>query len=257
MNLDTAKRLGRAFKMGMAFAKGRNHVEAANMAMDRWITIHPFGKGRNADFARIFINDETGIIETGAGGKFNGKTLKQAFSREKEEEYNPARLPGERKEVEKVKPKHRAGFKDDAKPETQAFMDEFAKGMSKAKSNLDFEFYGQGAMQKALNKLPDGTVFVNNYEYGYYLKQDGQWYKKDYETPDGYIGMDVTEPPNFADTGMNGKLFFGIGGNLKQAEANKNWHEIVAKSTKKDLKLTKNKRKITSNPEEGYKTERT
>jgi len=305
MDHNRAYKLGRAFRLGLAFSLGKQHQQG--MAMDRWITIHPFGEGKNADYARIFINDDTGVIETGAGGRFNGKTLKEAFSKEskssesqqatktpkaiyvtypngiesmlfsiegepdkihddggnyydvkgglqtaierakaigaKVENYDPddpydpnsspwnrdrkkkaeqqARLPGQRKEVQKVKPKHRADFKDEAKPETHAFMDEFAKGMSKAKSNLDFEFYGQRAMQKALKKLPDGTVFVNNYEYGYYLKQDGQWYKKDYETPDGYSGMDVTEPPNFADTGMNGKLFFGIGGNLKQAEANK------------------------------------
>lgn len=50
------------------------------MAEDGWITIHPNGKGKNADYARIYVDDD-GIIQTGAGGKFNGKSLKDAFSK--------------------------------------------------------------------------------------------------------------------------------------------------------------------------------
>ena len=341
MDTTIAKKLGQAFRLGVAFAKGRNYT--ASIAMDRWITIHPWGKGRNADYARIFINDDTGVIESGAGGKFNGKTLKEAFSKpepepwtgspqemkykdlqeqakgfirveekplktmtkakyanefihwvkdyandikndpESQVEYeelkeaisywesrrlvgvedgfaalktiaeqvrdgdfkpggfskpnaktDPARLPGERKEVAPIKAGNKE-FKDGAQAETAAFMDAFKDGMKGAKNLMDFERYGQGALQKALDTLPDGAVFVSNYEYGYYQKKDGTWYKKDFDDPyseGGREKYDITEPPSFADMGMMGKVHFGIGGTLEQAEANKQQYDILGAKNK-------------------------
>jgi hypothetical protein len=52
MNKQHAFRLGKAFRLGLAFSVGRNHKQG--VAMDGWITIHPYGKGKNADYARIF-----------------------------------------------------------------------------------------------------------------------------------------------------------------------------------------------------------
>lgn len=85
MDHNRAYKLGRAFRLGLAFSLGKQHQQG--MAMDRWITIHPYGKGKNADYRRIFINDDTGVIESGAGGKWNGKTLKEAFSKPKTEPW--------------------------------------------------------------------------------------------------------------------------------------------------------------------------
>lgn len=79
-----------AFRIGLAFSAGRKF---SKIAMDdgKWITIHPSGKGKNADYRRILIDDQTGEIWGGLGEENNGKTLKQAFSKEqaKEESTTP------------------------------------------------------------------------------------------------------------------------------------------------------------------------
>lgn len=234
MDHNRAYKLGRAFRLGLAFSLGKQHQQG--MAMDRWITIHPFGKGKNADYARIFINDDTGVIETGAGGRFNGKTLKEAFSKEskspesqwekeKKQAEENARLPGERKVVDRQKEKRRADMKD-ADEVTQKFKDAFSAEMGQTKDRKRYEMNGQPAFQKALETLPDGTFFVNYNDNSYYLKEGGTWLKRDYDGYDFRATTDVTEPPSFADTDLNGKWLFGIGGNLKQAESNKRIHQM-------------------------------
>lgn len=77
MDNRTAYFLGRAFAFGNCVGSG--------MAMDgeRWITIHPWGKGKNADYQRIKIDDESGKIVGGMNFKFQGQTLKEAFSKDK------------------------------------------------------------------------------------------------------------------------------------------------------------------------------
>ena len=76
MDTERAEELGRAFRLGMAWGKG------VSMAQDeaKWITVHPNGTGANANGDPIkgrplLIDDETGSILGGMGGKGKGKKL--------------------------------------------------------------------------------------------------------------------------------------------------------------------------------------
>lgn len=76
MDAERAEELGRAFRLGMAWGKG------VSMAQDeaKWITVHPNGTGANANGDPIkgrplLIDDETGSILGGMGGKGKGKKL--------------------------------------------------------------------------------------------------------------------------------------------------------------------------------------
>ena len=76
MDKAKAEALGRAFRLGMAWGKG------VSMAQDeaKWITVHPNGTGANANGEQIkgrplLIDDETGTILGGMGGKGKGKKL--------------------------------------------------------------------------------------------------------------------------------------------------------------------------------------
>ena len=76
MDAEKAGKIGRAFRLGMAWGKG------VSMAQDeaKWITVHPNGTGANANGDPIkgrplLIDDETGTILGGMGGKGKGKKL--------------------------------------------------------------------------------------------------------------------------------------------------------------------------------------
>ena len=76
MDAERAEELGRAFRHGMAWGKG------VSMAQDdaQWITVHPNGKGANANGDPIkgrpvLIDSDTGEILGGAGGKFTGRHI--------------------------------------------------------------------------------------------------------------------------------------------------------------------------------------
>ena len=76
MDAERAEELGRAFSLGYAYGHG------ALMAQDeaKWITVHPNGTGANANGDPIkgrplLIDDETGTILGGMGGKGKGKKL--------------------------------------------------------------------------------------------------------------------------------------------------------------------------------------
>ena len=76
MNAERAEELGRAFALGYVYGHG------VLMAQDeaRWITVHPNGTGANANGDPIkgrplLIDDETGTILGGMGGKGKGKKL--------------------------------------------------------------------------------------------------------------------------------------------------------------------------------------
>lgn len=76
MDAERAKALGRAFALGYVYGHG------VLMAQDeaKWITVHPNGTGANANGDPIkgrplLIDDETGSILGGMGGKGKGKKL--------------------------------------------------------------------------------------------------------------------------------------------------------------------------------------
>ena len=76
MDAEKAGKIGRAFALGYVYGHG------VLMAQDeaRWITVHPNGTGANANGDPIkgrplLIDDETGSILGGMGGKGKGKKL--------------------------------------------------------------------------------------------------------------------------------------------------------------------------------------
>ena len=74
MNNMNAQKLGTAFRLGMAFARGLRYRK--DIAQDdKWITVKPNGaenKGRP-----VLIESTTGQILGGMGGRFNGQSVKQ------------------------------------------------------------------------------------------------------------------------------------------------------------------------------------
>ena len=78
MDKNTAYMLGKAFKLGMIYAKGKAHRQIVNdskLTKDeaKWITVHPNGKENKGRPA--LLDSETGEVLGGMGGKFNGKHI--------------------------------------------------------------------------------------------------------------------------------------------------------------------------------------
>lgn len=91
-NID-AKRLGAAFRAGMAFSLGRKY-RRGQLAQDeaKWITVHPNGKGmtKGGDKAKgqpVLIEGSTGEVLGGMGGKFNGRHISAVPKRGKNEQH--------------------------------------------------------------------------------------------------------------------------------------------------------------------------
>lgn len=91
--MTDAKRLGAAFRAGMAFSFGRKH-RLGWLAQDeaKWITVHPNGKGmtKGGDKAKgqpVLIESSTGEVLGGMGGKFNGRHISAVPKRGKEEQH--------------------------------------------------------------------------------------------------------------------------------------------------------------------------
>lgn len=85
-DLEKARQMGRAYAMGLAYMLGKavkaGRRYAAGYAQDeaKWITVHPNGKGVNANGddikgSHVLIDDESGKVLGGMGGKFTGKKI--------------------------------------------------------------------------------------------------------------------------------------------------------------------------------------
>lgn len=66
--------LGRAFRLGMAFARGAKYRKGIAQD-DKWITVKP--NGENAKGRPVLLGDN-GEIKGGMGGKFNGQKISEA-----------------------------------------------------------------------------------------------------------------------------------------------------------------------------------
>lgn len=91
--VDEAGKLGRAFRLGLAFAFGKRFC-AQGVASDeaRWITVHPNGRGTTSsgDKAKgqpVLIDGETGEVLGGMGGRFNGRHISSVPKRGKQEQH--------------------------------------------------------------------------------------------------------------------------------------------------------------------------
>lgn len=83
--MSDAKRYGAAFRLGKAFKDGANYArETLAQDADKWITVHPGGKGPKANGkgnkggTPVLIDGETGRVKGGMGGKFNGMHISEA-----------------------------------------------------------------------------------------------------------------------------------------------------------------------------------
>ena len=74
MSNMNATKLGRAFRLGMAFARGAKYRKGLAQD-DKWITVKP--NGENAKGRPVLLGDN-GEIKGGMGGKFNGQKLSEA-----------------------------------------------------------------------------------------------------------------------------------------------------------------------------------
>ena len=127
MDVERAKELGSAFRLGMAWGKG------VCMAQDdaQWITVHPNGKGANANGEPIkgrpvLIDSDTGEILGGAGGKFTGRHISAMPKGGKHEQpgaqmvINRARLKKEHPEMFAPKQNKSVGSRSDKRGKTSA-----------------------------------------------------------------------------------------------------------------------------------------
>ena len=72
---NKARNLGFAFSLGLAFYQG--HKKGVQLAQDadKWITVKP--NGANNKGVPVRIDDSTGEIKAGMGGKFNGQKINE------------------------------------------------------------------------------------------------------------------------------------------------------------------------------------
>ena len=86
MKKQHAYRIGKAFRLGLAFSIGKSHKRFAGaMDEDRWITVKPHGE-ESDDYQHIRIDSDTGEITAGLGGKFNGEHISALPQRGKNEQ---------------------------------------------------------------------------------------------------------------------------------------------------------------------------
>lgn len=127
MDAERAEELGRAFALGYVYGHG------VLMAQDdaQWITVHPNGKGANANGDPIkgrpvLIDSDTGEILGGAGGKFTGRHISAMPKGGKHEQLgaqmviNRAHLKKEHPEMFAPKQDKSAGSRSDKRGKTSA-----------------------------------------------------------------------------------------------------------------------------------------
>lgn len=127
MDAEKAREIGRAFALGYVYGHG------VLMAQDeaQWITVHPNGKGANANGEPIkgrpvLIDSDTGEILGGAGGKFTGRHISAMPKGGKHEQpgaqmvINRAHLKREHPEMFAPKQNKSAGSRSDKRGKTSA-----------------------------------------------------------------------------------------------------------------------------------------
>ena len=127
MDAEKAREIGRAFALGYVYGHG------VLMAQDdaQWITVHPNGKGANANGDPIkgrpvLIDSDTGEILGGAGGKFTGRHISAMPKGGKHEQpgaqmvINRAHLKREHPEMFAPKQNKSAGSRSDKRDKTTA-----------------------------------------------------------------------------------------------------------------------------------------
>lgn len=120
MDAEKAGKIGRAFALGYVYGHG------VLMAQDdaQWITVHPNGKGANANGDPIkgrpvLIDSDTGEILGGAGGKFTGRHI-SAMPKGGKHEQPGAQMVINRAHLKKEHPEMFAPKRSDKRGKTSA-----------------------------------------------------------------------------------------------------------------------------------------
>lgn len=71
-----------AFAFGLGYAVG---LKSTSMALDGWITVHPNGKENKG--TPVLLDDRTGEVKAGMGGKFNGRHISAVPERGRNEQH--------------------------------------------------------------------------------------------------------------------------------------------------------------------------
>lgn len=74
--MDSAEKLGKAFKLGVAFSLGKKSKSRIAKDADKWITVKPNGQQNTG--RPVLIDDQTGEIKAGMGGRFTGYRINEA-----------------------------------------------------------------------------------------------------------------------------------------------------------------------------------
>ena len=153
--VDEAGKLGRAFRLGLAFAFGKRFC-AHGVASDeaRWITVHPNGRGttRSGDKAKgqpVLIDGQTGEVLGGMGGKFTGRHISAVPKGGKEEQH------GAQMTIEKS---HQTQGKPETKSEESAYQKLSRKGV-----RIDeqaFEKFPESVAKQSAQKVAEIVEFV-------------------------------------------------------------------------------------------------
>lgn len=149
--VDEAGKLGRAFRLGWAFAFGKRFC-AQGVASDeaRWITVHPNGRGTTSsgDKAKgqpVLIDGDTGEVLGGMGGKFNGRHISAVPKRGKQEQHGAQQVIEYRKNREQIESQRKAKETTASIP-TSIFADRARAEYERAKSLLEsFDLEAQKA----------------------------------------------------------------------------------------------------------------
>lgn len=85
-----------AFAFGLGYAAG---LKNAVLAQDGWITVHPNGKENKG--TPVLLDDRTGEVKAGMGGKFNGRHISAVPERGRNEQHGAQSYIDRQKSIEK------------------------------------------------------------------------------------------------------------------------------------------------------------
>lgn len=182
-----AYKLGRAFRLGVAFALGRKR-SANSLAQDdaKWITVHPNGAENKG--SPVLLDDETGEVLGGMGGKFNGKHISAAPKHGANEEVGAqAKINRSKHDTTKAQAKAEQSkqLHNQAIPFSQAEspQDNYAE---KRKKELDEQFKDDDIALSVIKKIKDNPELFKGEKFKDFLKSIKKYYPKDdsldYET---------------------------------------------------------------------------
>ena len=157
MQIATAFVMGSVFAMAM---RSNGHsVDLANDA-DKWITVHPGGKGPRANGkgnkggTPVLIDGETGRVKGGMGGKFNGQHISEA----RKDFVGAKRTKAQAESQAKKQAEKEANKQLEAKPEESVY-----QKLSRQGVRIDekaFEKFPESVVKQSAQKVAEIVEFV-------------------------------------------------------------------------------------------------